>query len=560
MELKLPIGIENYKDVAKDCYYVDKTMLIKELLDLPLGSAVLFTRPRRFGKSLALSMLKTFFEQGENNESYFENKAISRAGERYLSQLGSSPVIRITMKDVRGTSFNELLRRCKDVISAEYSRYANIVSGNVLTEQEKNYFQSIVDGGADAVAFSSSLVKLSHFLYNFYGKRVVVLLDEYDTPIESARENGFYENAITFFQPFYSQALKGNDSLRLAAITGVLQVAKESLFSGLNNLLVNSITGHGFDGYFGFTEEETASLLKYYGKDTEFTKVGDWYGGYRFGDETIYNPWSILSFARSGVFEPYWTNTGENSVLGELLAEADGNTLNSLSDIFSGGEAFAVIDTSISYRALSASKDVLLSFLAATGYLSASERIDGSVFKVRIPNKEVGETFESEIKNRFIPADKMDSFYRLRDAFMSGKPSRLSKSIEDILLSAFSSFDFSDEKNYQILVLAISALLFGDCVVKSEQTAGSGRCDILILPKTKNHFGAVIEIKYFRSKTSTPRLEAESKKAVNQIKAMDYVEELRQREDYPVFAHGIVFFKKKAVVSFEELTHKEEAD
>jgi hypothetical protein len=554
MELKLPIGIENYKDVARDCYYVDKTMLIKEMIDLPLGSAVLFTRPRRFGKSLALSMLKTFFELGEDNGPYFDDKEISRSGERYLSQLGSSPVIRMTMKDVRGATFDELLRRCKDVISAEYSRYASIVDGDALTEQEKDYFGSIVGGSADGVAFSSSLMKLSNFLFRFYGKRVVVLLDEYDTPIESARGNGFFEQAIAFFQPFYSQALKGNDSLRLAAITGVLQVAKESLFSGLNNLLVNSITGHGFDRYFGFTEKETADLLKYYGRDSEFKKAGDWYGGYRFGDEVVYNPWSILSYARSGVFEPYWTNTGENSVLGELLAKADGSTLTSLSDIFSGGEAFATIDTSISYRALSASKDVLFSFLAATGYLSAFERVDSSVFKVRIPNKEVGETFDSEIKNRFIPAEKMDSFYRLRDAFLSGDPNRLSKSIESVLLSAFSSFDFSDEKNYQILVLAISALLFGDCVVKSEQTAGSGRCDILVSPKNKGRFGAVIEIKYYRSKTSSPRLEAESKKAVAQIKTMDYAEELHQREADPIYAYGIVFFKKKAIVSFEKLS------
>jgi hypothetical protein len=420
-----------------------------------------------------------------------------------------------------------------------------------LSDDDKNYFMSIVKKNADDVDFTSSLRKLSHLLSLFYKKRVIILLDEYDAPIECDRVNEFYQDSISFFRPFYGEALKGNDDLRFAVVTGVLQVAKESLFSGLNNLLVNSITGSGFDQYFGFTEKETNDLLSYYGKGDRVLEAKTWYGGYRFGETAMFNPWSILSFARFGVLEPYWTNTGENSVLGELIGKSDERTLSSLNEVLSGGTVFVNVDTSINYREMSFTKDALFSFLVATGYLSCIERVDGTTFKVALPNKEVDEAFEREIKTRFIPLEKNDYYFSLRDAFLSGDSKRLSKCVEYVILSSFSSFDFSDEKNYQVLALTMSAIFFDECIVKSAVNEGNGRCDIMISPKNEGGIGSVIEIKHYKSKTSTTRLELESKKALAQIKERDYVEELKARKASKIFLYGMAFSQKNVAITSE---------
>lgn len=546
---KLPIGIENYKEVVDECYYVDKTLLIKEIIDLPVSTAILFTRPRRFGKSLNLSMLQTYFEAGEDNRAFFDNMKIMGCGQRYTDEMGKYPVIRLVLKNIIGNSWEVIQAKLKDLISKEYGRHREILKSGKLSLADTTYYLAIEEQSADIIQYSSALQKLSYYLYMSTGKKTMILLDEYDAPLEEGRQNGFYDTAVSFFRSFYGEALKGNDALRVAVVGGVMQIAKESLFSGLNNLIVGNITASGYGEYFGFTREETEEILRYYHRDADIKQIESWYGGYYFGGTEVYNPWSILLFAQSGILQPYWTSTGKNSLIGDLLVKAPAESLESLNKLLNEEDQFCRINTSIDYREIIPSRDILYSFLAASGYLSAYRRIDGLVFKVRIPNTEISEIFSTEIKSRYVPQSADSEYYSLKEAFLSGNADKLTSALQKYLLSTFSYYEFSDEKNYQVMVLSISALLFDNHVVKSEVNAGNGRCDIMISPKNEKEMGAVIEIKHYKNRASANRFRQDSERALQQILEKDYVEELRARNACPIIAYGIVFYKNKAFVS-----------
>jgi hypothetical protein len=552
MEKRLPLGIEDYKTVSIDCYYVDKTLLIKDMVDMPTGAAVLFTRPRRFGKSLALSMLEAFFERGEDNRKYFEGKAILSADSHYLDCLGRFPVIRLVMKNVQGADYPHLVEKLKSAIEKEYRRHEEILKGDCLNGKDKAYFSAIENGTASEEDYSSSLERLSYFLSVSYQEKVVILIDEYDSPIEEGRENGYYQQAIALFRSFYGEALKSNSAVKIAVLSGVMQVAKESLFSGLNNLVVDNITTPRFSECFGFTEQETKDILAYYHHPDDFSKVKEWYGGYRFGGKSIINPWSVLSFLYQGVYDTYWTNTGKNSLIGDILMKASPSVLSVLSGFLSGENSLHKINTAVDYGDLSSSTDTLVSFLAAAGYLGLKEKVDDLMYQVGIPNREVKEGFAREIKERCVAPESISGFYSLKTAFLSGNEEDVSKALESVLLSSFSYFDFGDEKNYQVMVLALAALLFDNCLVKSEVNTGTRRCDILLSPRNEHQLGAVIEIKRQANRSSLGKMKDASLAAIKQIKKNDYVEELRNRKASPIYLYGIVFHNKKAVVSVEK--------
>jgi len=555
MEIKKknPVGIENYKAVVSECYYVDKTLLIKELCDLPQGSAILFTRPRRFGKSLALSMIQTFFERGEDNSQYFKNLAIGPYLNRFQSEENAYPLIHFVMKNIGGDDYPSLLEKMKDAVSEEYARHEkDLLSSPNLNDIEKDYFQRIERKDVNEIELSSSLKKLTDFLQKCYQKDVVILIDEYDNPIEEARLKNYYAPAIDFFRSFYGEGLKRESGIRLAVISGVLQIAKESLFSGLNNLLVSGITSPRFNSFYGFTEEETKQLLDYYGYASSFEKVRSFYGGYHFGGLEIFNPWSVLNYAFHGVLDTYWTNTGRNASIGELLSKNPVTLMSLLNQAVSPQGVLAKIDAAVDYKELGASTDSALSFLASAGYLSLEESLAPMLYRLALPNQEIQEAFSKEIKGRFLPESDQQIYFQLQEGFRKGSAPTIEKCLETILTS-FSYFEFKDERNYQALLLAINAILFGEGIIKSEVPEGKGRCDIQIAPKTPGQIGIVIEVKHYKNTLSAQRMKETSDKALEQIKAMDYTEELIQRGATPIFAYGISFIAKKVSVSSAEV-------
>lgn len=527
--------------------------MIKELCDLPQGTAILFTRPRRFGKSLALSMLQTFFERGEDNRKYFEHQAIGAYLKDYESERNAYPLIHFVMKNISGEDYPSLLERMKDCVSEEYARHEKeLLSSPALDEIDKAYFQRIRDKQADEVELSSSLKKLTDLLRKCYQKDVIILIDEYDNPIEEARLKNYYGEAIDFFRNFYGEGIKRDSGVRLAIISGVLQIAKESLFSGLNNLLVSGITSPRFNSFYGFNEEESKQLLEYYGYASSFEQARSFYGGYYFGGIEIFNPWSLLNYTFHGVFDTYWTNTGRNASIGELLSHDPGTLVNLLGQASSAQGIVSKIDTAVDYRELQTSAEAVLSFLASAGYLSLKELIEPMRYRLTIPNQEIQEAFSKEIKSRFLPEKDQQLYFLLQDAFRQGSASAIEKGLESVL-TAFSYFDFKDERNYQALLLTLNAILFGEAIVKSEVVEGKGRCDIQIAPKMPGQIGIVIEVKHYKHALSSPRMKETSLRALEQIKTMDYLEELKKRGASPLYAYGISFVEKKVFVSSEKI-------
>lgn len=553
-KLRIPVGIASYKTICEECYYVDKTSAIASICEEATGSALLFTRPRRFGKSLMLSMLDAFFRIGEDNSSYFLDKAIGERKDILEENMNRYPVVHISMKDVYGNSAEECLLLAEKEIAAEYSRlYPNVESS--LSPADREYYEGIVSGKAPKVDYYMSLEKISAFLAKAYGQKAILLIDEYDTPIRSAHETGYYQEAITFFKQFYGRALKENENLRLSVLTGILQIAKESLFSGLNNLSTDSILdSHGREA-FGFSEEETAALLSYYGMGEKLDEVRDWYDGYLFGEEKVYNPLSVLTYVKKGgVPAPYWVNTGENAILASLLSSTlSKGELDGFANLLTGGHVASDVGLAISYLDINRGGSALYSYLLASGYLTIERKFSESSVLLKIPNKEIMEVFAKEIRDRYLPSTSLSLTYEIRDAFSRGDALRLEGLLRDRLLSSFSYFDFGNERSYQAMLLTLSSLLFEECSVRSEANEGSGRADIIAYPKEKDGIGIVIEVKCHNGKISLEKLKESSQAALRQIKKKDYDEGLRRLSPKCIIHFGVAFSSKNVRVSAETL-------
>ena len=545
MMKKIPLGIDDYRIVSRECYYVDKTLLIKDIATLPGGSVVLFTRPRRFGKSLALSMLDTFFDEKIGDASiYFQDKAIAKESEYAL--MGGFPTVLISLKDMHSSDYESLLKQIKEIIRREYARHDELESSPQLSENDIAYCRKAIAGELDESELPDSLVRLILMLEAHHQKKVCLFIDEYDTPIQDSYEGHYYEQAISFFRLFYGKALKGNHSLRVAILTGVMRIAKESLFSGLNNLIVDNGFDSAFFEYFGFTRQEAAKLCAYFGAEHPFEELWKWYGGYHFGGEDIMNPWSILSYFRfKKTLKEYWINTSSVSILAEV-----GLSYSSLLGALLNGEVLSSRPSfSISYADISESADKFLGFLITTGYLTLTQ--DG----VAIPNLETSLALRNEVIARFASSDVGASIYAMKRPIVSGDSEAFSMLLKRVLLHSFSYFDFQQERSYQAMTLTLVSLLFDDCIVKSEVLEGSGRCDILIQPRETGHFGAVIEIKHIKNKTSEARLSDRAKAALEQIKKKGYAEDLILNGARPILAYGIAFYQKKACVEAEILNN-----
>ncbi|MDO5411519.1 MAG: AAA family ATPase, partial [Lachnospiraceae bacterium] len=395
----LPIGVSDFKNLVSSYYYVDKTLLIKDFLDTR-AKVTLFTRPRRFGKTLNMDMLKTFFEISEEDTSvYFKGMNIWACGEEYRREQGQYPVIFASFKDVKARTWANTLEGIRDVIAQEYRRHKYLLEDSQFDEYEKRYFYSILDGTVTEVGLAAAFRNLSTMLNLHYGQPAIIIVDEYDTPIQQGYMAGYYNDVVGFMRNLFSGAFKDNSNLAYGFLTGILRVAKESIFSGLNNLKLNSILEKRYSEYFGFTKEEIGSLMKYYGRDDKYEEICEWYDGYRFGNTDIFNPWSVLNYLDENCFpKAFWQFTGDNSIIRQIVAEADEETSENLRRLMQGKTVSSYIDTSVIYPEIRNNPSTIYSFLLAAGYLKTVRRDDchdgNAICDVAIPNKEIFYVYE----------------------------------------------------------------------------------------------------------------------------------------------------------------------
>ena len=532
----LPIGIEDFA-VACNYYYVDKTLIIKDILDYLIGKSVLFTKPRRFGKSLTLSMIDYYFNIKERGNTYFNDKKIFQAGKKYVDAANIYPVIHINMKNLPDESPALMLDGVRGLVVECYRAFPELGDSPFLREAERKEYADLANGfNKDPWSYITAVETLSHWLYRHYQKKVVILVDEYDTPIQNAFDNGYYDEVIGYFRKFYSSFLKANKDLFFSVLTGVLEIAKESIFSDLNNLTVFPITEKDLSQYFGFTREEVQEMLDHFSLSIPVERIQEWYGGY--GPLRMLNPWSVLNFVDKEVLAPYWVNTGSNNAIRAFVSQNPG-LIEKLNFAIDNPEDSFFFQGAVSYRDIRADFHTFLSFLVQAGYLSASH--DGEKWKAFVPNLEISSAIQREIVDRNLNNESILLAHRLKTAIEKGEADEIADLITKYVLSSFSYYDLTKEKDYQILVTGILAVLFSTHIVKSEVINRFGRCDILISPKKDKRFGAVIELKKYKGVLSEERKKQYAKNALLQIESRQYYQELQLREIERIGLYSFVF-------------------
>ena len=554
-ELKsLPIGISDYVRAQSEYYYVDKTLFIKEFLDRkPLVS--LFTRPRRFGKTLNMDMLRVFFEISEEDTSkYFRDKAIWKCGDEYRSHQGSYPVVFITFKDVKFDTWEATIDKIKGLLQEEYGRHQELLQSDKLSKYEKEYFSKILDASANEVELTAALEKLSKMLASHYGKAPVIIIDEYDTPIQEGYSKDFYDEIIGFMRNFFSGAFKDNKNLSYGFLTGILRIAQESIFSGLNNLTVNSVMDEDYDSYFGFTKEEVSEMLSYYGVAEKEDEIKDWYDGYLFGTTEIYNPWSVINYISKGCIpQAYWVNTGKNEILEDVLKAATDDITERLHSLLQGEKVIARIDQNVVYRSLSEDPANIYSLLLVAGYLKTPKKelqVDGSYLcEVSIPNREIAAVYKSEILSHLlqIGAITRTTADKIAESLYANDYTKLQKAIAEYMDKSISFYDAGAEGFYHGLLLGMIALMDNQYKIKSNREAGDGRYDICLLPREDRYPGIIMELKW-KKNLSADALSGLADEALAQIDEKRYDAEMKEDGIPNILKFGIAFSGKKVSV------------
>jgi hypothetical protein len=546
----LPIGISDYVRAQSEYYYVDKTLLIKEFLDQkPLVS--LFTRPRRFGKTLNMDMLRVFFEISDDDTSkYFKDKAIWNCGEVYRSHQGKYPVVFLTFKDVKFDSWYLTFAKIGELLQEEFGRHIELQESDKLESYEIDYFNKILAGRANEVELSSSLQKLSKMLTKHYGKAPIIIIDEYDTPIQEGYSRNFYDEIIGFMRNFFSGAFKDNQNLSYGFLTGILRIAQESIFSGLNNLTVNSVMDEEYDKFFGFTESEVHEMLDYYGALDKEAELKDWYDGYLFGNEEIYNPWSVISYISKGCIpQAYWVNTGKNEILEDVLKVATDDITERLYALLQGERAIARIDQNVVYRSLSEDPANIYSLLLVSGYLKIPKKelqADGSYLcEVSIPNREIAAVYKSEILSHLlqIGAITRATSNKIAESLYANDFKKLQKAIAEYVDNSISFYDAGAEGFYHGLILGLIALMDNQYKIKSNRESGDGRYDICMIPRENKYPGIIIELKW-KSGLTADVLENLAEEALIQIDEKRYDAEMREDGIENILKLGIAFSGK----------------
>ncbi|MDY4079247.1 MAG: AAA family ATPase [Clostridium sp.] len=554
----LPIGVDDFKKlIDENYYYVDKTLLIKELLDNK-GEVNLFTRPRRFGKTLNMSMLQYFFEKTEEDNSYlFNGLKIMNESKEYLDYMGKYPVINLSLKSAKQPTFEMSYKKIREAIADEFKRYSEVLNGNVLFEDEKEDFTNIMLQKADLSTYNTSLKLLSKCLKRYYKENVIILIDEYDVPLENAFFEGFYDEMVKFLRSLFESALKTNPSLEFAVITGCLRISKESIFTGMNNLEIVSILNKSYEEYFGFTNAEITKICKDYDINDKYSEIKEWYDGYVFGDENVYNPWSVVRYVKDVAINgekypsPYWSNTSSNSIVKSLIEKADLITKEEIESLIEGNAIEKPIHEDITYNEVYDSMDNLWNFMFFTGYFKkVSEKINsiGDRFiKLAIPNKEVKYIFRTKIEKWFKEMIKGENLDELFEAMFQGNEKKFEEKIISILEKSI-SFNDSYENFYHGFLTGILSTLH-NYKVKSNRESGIGRGDIIIQYPNRRGKALIIEIKVAKD---VKDLEKKCNEALEQIEENKYDMELVQDGYKNILKYGITFFKKECMVKLKK--------
>ena len=561
--LKLPVGIENFEEIRRNqYYYIDKTKLIEQLFD-SLGKVSLFTRPRRFGKTLNMSMLKSFFEIG-TDPSLFDGLYISKNQDLCKQHLGQYPVVFLSLKGVEGLSFSEARRRCNQLIKREAERFYVLKDSQRLLDIDKKRYRELLemkDQPEEVEIIMSSIKTLSDLLYKHYGKKAVILIDEYDVPLDKAFQYGYYREMLHFIRGLLGEVLKTNDSLAFAVLTGCLRVSKESIFTGLNNFKILSITDTRFDEQFGFTDTEVRTLLSDYQMEDRFAEVKEWYDGYHFGNADVYCPWDVVNFVdrakddREAKPEAYWINTSGNDLVKRFIDKANKTTKSEIERLINGEAIEKELRLELTYEEIDQSIENLWSVLFTTGYLTQTGRPKDGAYRLIIPNREVREVYRLQInewfkKSIFSNTERLTAFWK---AFEEGDTEGVEQYLNRILSNSISVFDTKarkeeKESSYHNLLVGI---LTGnaDWLVKSNVEAGEGFADIIVETDDPDA-GIVVELKYTKN---FDELKAASQKALDQIRDRRYQEYLLNDERKNIRLYGIAFCKKRCCAISEKL-------
>lgn len=544
----LPIGVSDFKLATTGYYYVDKTLMIRDFLDKkPMVS--LFTRPRRFGKTLNMDMLRVFFEKtNEDTSVYFKDKQIWQCGDYYTKHQGQYPVIFLTFKDVKSMTWEETFQKIRRLISLEFIRHNELETSSVLTAYEKEQYHLLAGDSGDEVDCQMGLQLLSLLLHKHYGRECIIIIDEYDTPIQQGHTCNFYPEIVNFMRNFFSGGLKDNPHLAFGFLTGILRVAKESIFSGMNNLKTYSILDDGYSSYFGFTEKEVKDMLRYYGKDDKYNELSEWYDGYRFGNTEIFNPWSVINYISDNCFpKAFWQSTGSNEIIGEIIQAATPEITKDLYKLLCGEKIAAYIDTGVIYPEVQNNPYSIYSFLLVAGYLKVANiypQSDGNFMcDVAIPNKEITFVYVKEVLNR---TNQNSLAISISQAIFSKDTQKLQALLEDFMVKSISSIDGANEGFYHGMMLGLCAILGNRYKIRSNRESGLGRFDIQLMPLTKGMPGFIFEFKH--TKDEHTDLSALADSALQQIEAKKYDTELRDNGVNSIISIGIAFRGKSAVV------------
>ena len=544
----LPIGVSDFKSATTNYYYVDKTLLIRDFLNaIPMVS--LFTRPRRFGKTLNMDMLRVFFEKTpEDTSIYFKDKYIWQCGDYYTKHQGQYPVIFLSFKDVKCSSWQETFQKISKLISLEFMRHNELESSSVLSSYEKEQYHRFASENINEVDCQMGLQLLSLLLHKHYDKECVIIIDEYDTPIQQGHLCDFYNEIVDFMRNFFSGGLKDNPHLAFGFLTGILRVAKESIFSGMNNLKTNSILDNNYSSYFGFTNEEVRDMLAYYDCEDKYQEICEWYDGYRFGNSEIFNPWSVINYISDQCFpKAFWQSTGSNDIIGEIIGTATPEINENLYKLFCGNTVTTYVDTSVIYPEVQNNPNSIYSFLLVAGYLKVAEiypQNDGNYMcDVAIPNKEILYVYEKEVLNR---TNQNNVSISIHQAIFSKDTSKLQSLLEDFMLKSISTMDGASEAFYHGMMLGLCAVLGSQFKVRSNRESGLGRFDIELLPMVKGIPGFIFEFKH--TKDINVDLDSLANSALKQIEDMKYDTELNDFGVEDIVKIGIAFRQKSAVV------------
>ena len=545
----VPVGIEDFKELIQEgYYYIDKTLLIDEML-INKSKVTLFTRPRRFGKTLNMSMLKYFFDvkNKEENKKLFENLKIYNS--EYMSEQGKYPVIFISLKDLKGNTWEECLNRLKLFIFDLYAEFEYI--REKMNEWDKRKFEKVLYEKEDA-DYIMSLKFLSDSLYKYYGEKVIILIDEYDAPIINAFDKGYYNETINFFQTFYSSALKTNNSLKYGVLTGITRIIKEGIFSGLNNLKVDTILNKKYSEYFGLLESEVIEMLDYFGMKYKIEEVKEWYNGYLFGESEVYNPWSIVNYIDNGEIKAYWANVSGNTLLENMLDHAGESVYDDLKRFTDGESIEKYISDGTTIKSLLSNDDEIWQLLLYSGYLTKAKNqekeSDSNIYNLKIPNKEIRKYFGNMFLNRFFGTEVKTNI--LIKALENGDIKKFEKTLGEIMINMLSHFDLDKEmeKIYQVFMIGLVGFLMGKYEIISNDESGYGRYDLAMIPIKSNEKAYLMEFKISKTKKG---MEERAQKALKQIDEKKYDTKLKARGIKNILKIGVAFYGKEVKVVFK---------